>query len=219
MANVSVLPFGGALSLEVAYVAGINLVPNVYTAECMVSFARFLLHPTIVSIIHGLAELETQWFDKHNALANDSSSPVAQRNAHQEKAERSRTRLQAMETLAAAPGELYQVSQGAIALLGVDGTLDTTARLTDRAEEGMDRARTSLANAFKSESVLMTVLQRMDDITVEQKRLGRQISDRLTRKSLCGSIEMKKKLGSSCLLTRTAPSSVAVWKARQRRSW
>ena len=124
-----------------------------------------------------------------------------------------------MEALAAAPGGVYQVSQCAFVFFGVNGTLDATARPTDRAEKGMHRARTSLANAFKSESVLMTVLQRMDDITVEQKRLGRQISDRLTRKSLCGSIEMKKKLGSSCLLTRTAPSSVAVWKARQRRSW
>ena len=56
-------------------------------------------------------EPEKRWFGKHNALANDASSLVAQRNAHKEKAERSRTRLQAMETLAAAPGEIYQVSQ------------------------------------------------------------------------------------------------------------
>ena len=115
MANVSVLPFGGAPSLEVAYVAGVNLVSNMYTAERMEAFTRFLLYPTITSIIHGLAEPEKQWFDKHNALANDSSSPVAQRNAHKEKAERSRTRLQAMGTLAAAPGEIYQVSQCAFA--------------------------------------------------------------------------------------------------------
>ena len=173
MANVGVLSFGGALSLEVAYVAGINLVSNIYTAECAESFTRFLLYPTIfVSIIHGLAELEKQWFDKQNALANDSGSPVTQRNAHKEKAERSRTRLQAMGTLAAAPGELYQMSQGAIELLDVDGTLDATARPTHCAEEGMNRARTSLANAFKSESGLMTVLQRTGDITAEQKRLG-----------------------------------------------
>ena len=77
-----------------------------------------------------------------------------------------------MGTLAAAPGELYQMSQGAIELLDVDGTLDATARPTHCAEEGMNRARTSLANAFKSESGLMTVLQRTGDITAEQKRLG-----------------------------------------------
>lgn len=77
MANVGVLSFGGALSLEVAYVAGINLVSNIYTAECAESFTRFLLYPTnFVSIIHGLAELEKKWFDKQNALANDSGSPV-----------------------------------------------------------------------------------------------------------------------------------------------
>ena len=89
-----------------------------------------------------------------------------------------------METLAAAPGELYQVSQGAIALLDVDGILDATAWLTDRAQEGTNRARTSLANAFESESGLMTVLQRTNGITAEQKQLGRQISDRLTSKPL-----------------------------------
>ena len=128
MANVSVLPFGGvrSLSLELAYVAGINRVSNMYTVRLSVwkqSFTRFLLYPTTISTIHGLAEPEKQWFDKHNALANDSSSSVAQRNAHKEKAERSRTRPQAMEALAAAPGELYQVSRGAIvALLDVDDT-------------------------------------------------------------------------------------------------
>ena len=58
----------------------------------------------------------------------------------------------------------------------------------------MNRARTSLANASKSESGLVTVLQRTDGITAEQKRLGRQISDRLTSKPLCGSNEMKGKL-------------------------
>ena len=81
-----------------------------YTAERMEASTRLLLYPTITSIIHGPAEPGKQWFDKHNALANDSSPPVAQRNAHKEKAERSRARLQVLETLVAAPGEIYQVS-------------------------------------------------------------------------------------------------------------
>ena len=88
----------------------------------------------------------------HNAFANDASSPVAQRNAHKEKAERSRTRLKAMETLAAAPGEIYQVSQCAFAFFNANDALDATAQPTDRTGKGMNRARTSLANAFKSEA-------------------------------------------------------------------
>ena len=60
---------------------------------------------------------------------------------------------------AAAPGEIYQVSQCAFAFFDVNGTLDATARPTDRAENGMDRALTSLANAFKPESWLVTVLE------------------------------------------------------------
>jgi hypothetical protein len=101
-----------------------------------------------------------------------------------------------MEALAAAFGELYQVSQGAIALLDVDDTLDATARPADCAEEGKNRARTSrpLASTFKSESGLMPVLQRTNGITVEQKRLGRQISDQLTSKPLVVSAAMKEKL-------------------------
>ena len=95
---------------------------------------------------------------------------------------------------AAAPGEIYQVSQCAFAFFDVNDTLDATARPTDRAEKGTNRARTSLANAFKWKSGLMTVLQRTNGITAEQKRLGRQFSDRLTSKPLCGSAEMKEKL-------------------------
>ena len=166
---MSVLPFGEASSLEVAYMAGANLLSDMYAAERIEVFTRFLLYPTTISTIHGLAEPEKQWFDKHNALGNDSSSPVAQRNTHKEKAERSRTRLQAMETLAATPGEIYRVSQCAFVFFDVNDTLDATVRPTDRAEKGMNRARTSLANAFKSESGLMTVLQRTNGITAEQK--------------------------------------------------
>ena len=55
MANVSVLPFGGAPSLDVAYVARTSLISNMYTAERMEAFARFLLYPTITAIVHGLA--------------------------------------------------------------------------------------------------------------------------------------------------------------------
>ena len=100
MANVSIMPFGGAPSLEVAYVAGASLISNIYTAERMETFTRFLLYPTITAIIHGLAAAEKLWFDKKNALAVDASLPVAQRNVHSEKAVRSRTKLLAMGTLA-----------------------------------------------------------------------------------------------------------------------
>ena len=53
MANVSVLPFGGAPSLDVAYVAGISLISNMYTAERMEAFTRSLLYPTITAIVNG----------------------------------------------------------------------------------------------------------------------------------------------------------------------
>ena len=51
MANVIIIPFGGAPSLEVAYVAGGSLISNMYTAERMEAFERFLLYPTITEII------------------------------------------------------------------------------------------------------------------------------------------------------------------------
>jgi len=46
MANASVLPFGSAPSLDVAYVAGISLISNVYTAKRMEAFTRILIYPT-----------------------------------------------------------------------------------------------------------------------------------------------------------------------------
>ena len=55
MANVSILPFGGVPSLEVAYVSGVNPMSNMYTTERMEEVTRFLLYPTITSIIRGLA--------------------------------------------------------------------------------------------------------------------------------------------------------------------
>ena len=110
IANVSVLPFGGAPSLDVAYVARISLISNIYTAERMEAFTRFLLYPTITAIVNGLAASERLWFTKQSALAADTSLLEAQRGLHSGKATRSRTKLLAMEVLAAAPGELYQVS-------------------------------------------------------------------------------------------------------------
>ena len=99
-----------------------------------------------------------------------------------------------METLAAAPGEMHQVSQCAFEFYDANGTLDATALPTHRAEKGANRVRTSLANAFKAESGVMTVLHRTDGITAKQKRLGRIISDRLTTTPLRGSVEVKAEL-------------------------
>ena len=99
-----------------------------------------------------------------------------------------------MEALAAAPGELYQVSQSAFDFFDVNGTLDATARPTDRAEKGNNRTRTALANAFKAESGVLTVLQRSAGIPAEYTRLGKQVSGRLTCTPLVGSAETKEKL-------------------------
>ena len=55
MANASVLPFGGAQSLEVAYGAGINLISNMHTAGRMEAFTRNLLFPTATATVNGLA--------------------------------------------------------------------------------------------------------------------------------------------------------------------
>ena len=65
MANVSILPFDGASSLEVAYVAGVNLVSNMHTAERMedgsvytfpaTRTTFFGLDPTLLRILQLLA--------------------------------------------------------------------------------------------------------------------------------------------------------------------
>ena len=57
----------------------------------------------------------------------------AQRKVHCQKAARSRMKLLAIEALAAAPGELYQVSQCSFAFFDINDTLDATARPTDQA--------------------------------------------------------------------------------------
>ena len=103
--------------------------------------------------------------------------PEVQRGLHSGKATRSRTKLLALEALAAAPGELYQVSLSAFTFFDVNDTLDTTARPTDRAEKGINRVRTALANALKAEPGVMTVLQRSVGISSEYTRLGKQVSD------------------------------------------
>ena len=180
MANVSIVPFGGAPSLEVAYVAGVSLISNMYMAERVEAFVRFLLYPTITAIVHGLAAPEKLWFEKQSVLAVDASLLEAGRGLHSANATRSRTKLLAMEALAATPGELHQVSQWSFAFFNVNGTLDATARPTGRAEKGNNRVRTALTNAFKAESGVMTVLQRTSGISSEYTRLGKQVSDRLT---------------------------------------
>ena len=148
----------------------------------------FALYPAITEIIHGLAAPEKLWLGKQSALAADASFTGTQRNVHCQKAARSRTKLLATETLAAAPGELYQVSQQcSFAFFDIKDTLDATARPTDQAEKGNNRACTALANAFKAELGVMAVLQRTSGISSEHTRLWKQISDRLTspRRQVC----------------------------------
>ena len=194
MANVSVLPFGGAQSLEVAYGAGINLISNMYTAGRMEAFTRNLLYPTVVKIVEGLAATERLWLTKQSTLAADTSLPEARRSIHSGRAARSRSKVSAMEALSATPGELYQVSQIAFDFFDVNDTLDATARPTDRAEKGNNRVRTALANAFKAESGVLTVLQRTSGIPAEWESLGKKVSDRLVCTPLAGSADAKEKL-------------------------
>ena len=61
-----------------------------------------------------------------------------------------------MGTLAAAPGEVYQVSQCAFAFFDVNVTLDATARPTNRAEKGMNRAHRSGARNSKGPAAMVT---------------------------------------------------------------
>ena len=194
MANVSVLPFGGAQSSEVAYVAGVNLISNMYTAERMEVFTRSLLYPTVVEIVEGLMATERLWLTKQSELAADTSLPEDRRIIHSSRASRSRCKVSAMEALVKAPGDLYQVSLTAFDFFDVNDTLDATARPTDRAEKGNNRVRTALANAFKAESGILTVLQRTSGISAEWESLGKKVSDRLVCTPLAGSEDAKAKL-------------------------
>ena len=99
-----------------------------------------------------------------------------------------------MEALIKAPGDLYQVSLTAFDFFDVNDTLDATARPTDRAEKGNNRVRTALANAFKAESGILTVLQRTSGIPAEWESLGKKVSDRLVCTPLAGSEDAKAKL-------------------------
>ena len=116
----------------------------------MEACARYLLYPTITTIVNGLAASERLWFTKQSTLAADASLPEVQRGIHIGRATRSRTKLSAMEALAAAPGELYQVSQSAFDFFDVNDTLDATARPTDRAEKGNNRTRTAFTAQHSS---------------------------------------------------------------------
>ena len=144
--------------------------------------------------MNGLAASERLWLTKQSTLAADTSLPEARRCIHSGKATRSRNKVSAMEALAAAPGELYQANQSAFDFFDVNDTLEASARPTDRGEKGNNRVRTALANAFKAESGVLTVLQRSSGIPAEWTRLGKQVSDRLTCTPLVDSAEIKEKL-------------------------
>lgn len=107
MANVAIMPFGGALNIEVAYVAGVHMLSNLFTAERMELVTRTLLFPTIDAIVRGLKEPELEWFTKHDKLATDATLPAAEREAHRQRATRSCSKIDTMEALLAAPGEMF----------------------------------------------------------------------------------------------------------------
>ena len=54
MANVAIMPFGGAPNIEVAYVAGVHMLSNMFTAERMELVTHTILYPTIDVIVRGL---------------------------------------------------------------------------------------------------------------------------------------------------------------------
>ena len=99
-----------------------------------------------------------------------------------------------MEALIAQPGELYQVGQATLDFFDVNDSLDATARMTDRAEKGNNRVRTAMANAFKAETGVLTVVQRTAGITTEMESLGKKVSARLVGTPLTGSEDVKEKL-------------------------
>ena len=129
-----------------------------HAAGRMEAFTRSLLYPTAVAIVDGQTATERLWLTKQSALAAETSPPEERRRIHSGKATRSRSKVSAIEALSAAPVELYQVSQIPFEFFDVNGTLDATARPTDRAEKGNNRIRTALANAFKVESGVLAVL-------------------------------------------------------------
>ena len=64
MANVAVMPFGGATSVEVALVVGVNMLSNLFSAERMELVCTSVLYPTITAIVEGLIAPEQEWHDK-----------------------------------------------------------------------------------------------------------------------------------------------------------
>ena len=166
MANASVLPFGGAQSLEVAYGAGINLIPNMYTAGRMEAFIRSLLFP----IPDGRRDcgLWMGWWQP--------SDCGSQRKARWQLTQAFR-RLGAaftVERLHAAASRPLQwkrcqqrlVTSTKLARLLSTFSTSTTPLMRLLAEKGNNRTRTALANAFKAESGVLTVRQRSSGIPV-----------------------------------------------------
>ena len=195
MANVSVLPFGGAHSLGVAYCAGINLISNMYTAGRMEAFTRNLLFPTVTEVTNGLAATERLWLTTQSTLAADTSLPEARRRIHSGKATRSRNKVSAMP----ASWQQRLVSSIKLASLPLTSLASTTPlmRLLTR-RTVLRKATTALARPwrtpFKPESGVLTVLQRSSGTPAEWTRLGKQVSGRLTCTPLLGSAETKEKL-------------------------
>ena len=85
-----------------------------------------------------------------------------------------------METTLAGLGDTYQVGLAPFPFFDVNDELDATARPTDRDERGNNRIRTALANAFKSESGILTVIQRTAGLSPDGRRMCRLANNRMT---------------------------------------
>ena len=123
---------------------------------------------------------EKEWHDKHLKLAGDEAVSAADREIHARRVARSLPKITTMETMLTSLGDTYQVGLTPFGFFDVNGALDATARPTERAERGDNRTRTALANAFKSESGIMTITQRTAGTTPEERRICRLANDRLT---------------------------------------
>ena len=106
-ANLTRLPWGGAVSEVVAFVRGPLLVNHIYNEERLVHFQERVLAPSVLQIAGTMVEAERAYFATCSALAADEKQTADVRNANRAKAAHVQARRGTLETLQAQPTQAF----------------------------------------------------------------------------------------------------------------
>ena len=122
-----------------------------------------MLDNTVALLAAQMIEAESRAGERVEARMKDAELPREERSTAKQKADHSRKKIEALQTLIMAPMDYFALSRTPLEPFDVSDALDTTSKATTRQPgRGQNTDRMNLARAFAYQSGVITVCKRAD---------------------------------------------------------